>query len=64
MLLGILYAVPIRNVEGVITVTNIPRVYSHGMLNLGLVIKAERLLEFEPILNRALLANQSVTMAG
>lgn len=53
-----------RNVEGVITVTDIPRVYSPGMLNLGLVIKAERLLEFEPILNSALLANQSVTMAG
>ena len=64
LLLGILYAVPIRNVEGVITVTDIPRVYSPGMLNLGLVIKAERLLEFEPILNRSLLANQSVTMAG
>lgn len=46
LLLGILYAAPMRNVEGVITVTNIPRVYSPGMLNLGLVITAESLLEF------------------
>lgn len=50
LLLGVLYAVPVRSVEGTITVGNIPRVYSQGMLNLGYAIKAERLLEFEPIL--------------
>ncbi len=46
LLLGFLYAAPMRNVEGVIAVTSIPRVYTPGMLNLGLVITAVRLLEF------------------
>lgn len=50
MLLGILYAVPVRDVEGCITVSDIPRVVSQGMLNLGFVIKAERLLDFEALI--------------
>lgn len=57
LLLGILYAVPVRSVEGTITVGSVPRVYSQGMLNLGYVIKAEKLLEFESVL----MAGQSVS---
>lgn len=50
MLLGVLYAVPVRSVEGSIVISNAPHVVSQGMLNLGYVIKAERLLDFESLL--------------
>lgn len=50
MLLGILYTAPVRDAEGRIAVADIPRVVSQGMLNLGFVIKAERLLEFEALI--------------
>ena len=57
LLLGVLYAVPVRDVEGAIVVGNVPRVYSQGMLNLGYVIKAEKLLDFESILMASQLAS-------
>lgn len=49
-LLGVLYSGPVRNVEGRIVMSSEPKVLSKDMLNLGYVIKASRLLEFEPVL--------------
>ena len=49
-LLGVLYGAPVRDVEGRIVMSEEPRVLSSDVLNLGYVIKASRLLEFEPIL--------------
>lgn len=49
-LLGVLYSGPVRDVEGRIVMSTGPRVLTRDMLNLGYVIKASRLLEFEPVL--------------
>ena len=53
-LLGILRAVPIRNVLGDITVSTITHVNVQDMLNLGIIIKSERLKDFDPILRERL----------
>lgn len=50
-LLGVLYSGPVRDVEGRIVMSTGPRVLTRDMLNLGYVIKASRLLEFEPVLS-------------
>ncbi|MBC5583719.1 trypsin-like peptidase domain-containing protein [Eggerthella sp. NSJ-70] len=49
-LLGIMYAGPLATVDGKIVMSNTPHVESNIMMNLGMVIKSERLLEFEPLL--------------
>lgn len=59
-LLGILYGGPVRDIEGRIVMSTEPRVLSSDVLNLGYVIKASRLLEFEPIL-RALTGGELST---
>lgn len=55
ILLGILYAGPQVNVNGTIEVINVPTAAvavstSKVMMNLGLVVKAEKLKDFEPLL--------------
>ena len=40
MLLGVLYAVPVRNVEGGIVISNVSHIASQGLLNLSYAIKA------------------------
>jgi len=49
-LLGVMYAGPQMDMNGEIVLDNNPKVVTRGMINLGLVIKSERLLEFEPLL--------------
>lgn len=49
-LLGIMYKVPVRMINGEIVVSSGCHVESQGMLNLGFVIKATELLRFEPLL--------------
>ncbi len=53
-LLGILRAVPIRTLLGDITVSTIAHVSVQDMLNLGIVIKSERLRDFDPIVRERL----------
>lgn len=53
-LIGILHAGPLITVEGKIAMSNVPHVESGMMMNLGMVIKSERLLDFEPILREKL----------
>ena len=55
-LLGILRAVHVRNVLGNITVSTIAHVNVQDMLNLGIVIKSERLRDFDPVLRERLSA--------
>lgn len=57
-LLGVLYAGPVRQQEGQIKVVpiptvNVPIAVTPTMTNLGFVIRAEELLDFEPILKGA-----------
>ena len=57
-LLGILYAGPVREQEGRIKVvpiptTNVPVPVMPTMINLGFAVRAEKLLDFEPILKSA-----------
>lgn len=51
MLLGILYSGPLATAQGSIVFDSQPHVEMKTMMNLGHVIKADRLLEFEPILS-------------
>lgn len=53
-LLGILRAVPIRNIHGEITISTVGQVEPQDMLNLGIVIKSERLRDFDPLLRNRL----------
>ena len=55
-LLGILYAGPVQEQQGQIRVVpiptiNVPIIVTPTMINLGYAVRAEKLLDFEPILN-------------
>ena len=59
MLLGVLYAGPQHTAEGNIKFTSLPRAYTSIPNNLGLVIKASRLMEFKPLLLALLRGNNN-----
>lgn len=48
--LGVLYSGPTTDLEGEIVLESRPKIVTKSMLNLGFVIKASRMLEFEPII--------------